>query len=997
MLRGGSSEEHGDAKGKNIDHASEIARGSHRVKILRDRGRHASPHAGHHKAPLTRGSRDGKMGSMRHVRPILAFLALCATGALPLGCSDGTDEAGQGLSTLGGDAKGKDVSFGKLDTNTGSPDGDVLADTAAGIDVLTGDVSLPDASPGDLGSGLKDVVDAGKDAPAAPGEFGSPCTNNDQCNSGSCVESSTGSVCTMLCVTDCPAGWDCKLIKNGTGDVSNICVPRFVRLCRPCTKDVECRPGVSSTEADACLPFGPGGAEGSFCGGDCAGDGVCPDGFTCETKTLASGVPGKQCVPEGGAMCTCAPGWAALGLETACKKVNESGACPGTRGCGPGGLGACSAATPMPEICDGNDNDCDGSTDNVGKKKCTNDNQWGTCTGYVVCSEDGTTCDAAEPAEEVCNLEDDDCDGETDENLCDDSFACTDDTCTLEGCKNPVKDGFCLIEGQCVAASTPEPGDPCMRCWPKSAIGAWTPKPEDTPCDDGSDCTKADACKAGLCTGTAYTCEDNLACTSDACLGDGQCKHTVVADTCAIDGACVTAGAPNPKASCQICNPGLSQEIWSPAKAGATCDDGNACTSGDACAGGVCTGTPMDCAALDDPCNDGVCQGGQCVKSPKSGNACDDNDPCTGGDACQLGVCKGVPKDCSALNGACIIGACKSGKCTAVPNAGACDDGDPCTEGDTCAGGTCTGQPKDCGAATDACNDATCQGGQCVKKPKQGGCDDGNPCTVFDTCTNGLCIGTTKDCSNVGDVCNTGVCSQGTCVKQPKGGACNDGDVCTINDVCSNGSCQGTPKDCSALSNQCNAGVCQGGGCVTQPKSGPCNDNDSCTSGDSCSGGKCTGTPNKDAFEPNDGWVGKKIADRSDCDGALSLTGSLYPSGDVDWYWYNATDDTGCSIYPEAWLEALPAGVNYDLCVFLACKNGSSVSVKCDAGSAATDASGEKGCCSSAGGSSSEHVKVNHECTWMGTGDDGVYVDVKVYRISGTPTCSPYTLKWSAK
>ncbi len=126
--------------------------------------------------------------------------------------------------------------------------------------------------------------------------------------------------------------------------------------------------------------------------------------------------------------------------------------------------GKCEYFTPRTEECNGKDDDCDGIADegceclpwesrtcygktggggkagvgicSVGIQKCGDDGKWGPCEGYV------------EPRAEVCNGEDDDCDGKIDEDfdLASDSKNCgkCGNTCQLN---QVCKRGKCQLAG----------------------------------------------------------------------------------------------------------------------------------------------------------------------------------------------------------------------------------------------------------------------------------------------------------------------------------------------------------------------------------------------------------------------------------------------------------------------------------------------------------------------------------------------------------------------
>ncbi|HEV8702825.1 MAG TPA: glycoside hydrolase family 16 protein, partial [Candidatus Polarisedimenticolia bacterium] len=183
-------------------------------------------------------------------------------------------------------------------------------------------------------------------------------------------------------------------------------------------------------------------------------------------------------------------------------------------------------------------------------------------------------------ADEICNGIDDDCDGEIDEGgaaLCDDHDPCTADAC---------------VDGACVN----------------------TPAEAGTTCDDGDACTTEDTCDAdGKCAGKPIICDDEYACTRDACV-DGECIST-------------------------------------PLPAGTTCDDFDACTTEDTCDDeGICTGKPIICDD-ENACTRDACDKGACVYTPTPNATCDDGDACTTEDTCNAdGKCAGKPVTCNDGN-----------------------------------------------------------------------------------------------------------------------------------------------------------------------------------------------------------------------------------------------------------------------------------------------------------------------------------------------------------
>jgi len=667
---------------------------------------------------------------------------------------------------------------------------------------------------------------------------GNGCTTGDACADGICRGAPL----------DCSAHDDACHVGACVG-TSGICE------ALPANNGGPCDDGDLCTVDDTC-------ADGTCAGQplDCSGldsactVGVChPSTGTCIAQTVTAGTncdDGDGCTVDDG----CANG-VCLGTPLDCSEFTDAcnvGVCIGT-------TGVCAAA-PANEggACD----DGDGCTV---ADACSN----GICGGAPLdCSGLSDACNLG-----VCIGTSGVCDvvPVNEGGACDDGAPCTvDDACA---------GGVC--GGQPLDCSTHDDACNLGMCDPATGGCIAQPANEGGTCDDGDNCTVADACSNGVCAGAPRDCSPlDDACNVGVCdPGSGDCVAQATneggtcddGDSCTVEDAClagVCQGAPldcsglDDACNIGVCDPALGSCVAQAANDGGACADGDGCTVNDICAGGACAGVPLDCSTLNDACNVGACVGttGVCAAVPANeGGACDDGDGCTVDDACASGACAGEPLDCSTLNDACNVGACvgTTGVCAAVPanEGGACDDGDGCTIDDTCTGGACAGSPLDCSPLDDACHVGACVGttGICAALPANDGgrCDDGDLCTIDDACSNGACHGAPVDCSGLDDACNLGVCvgSTGLCAAVPvnDGGACDDGDLCTLDDACQAGVCAGSPQDCSGLTDACNLGVCVGstGLCAAIPvnEGGACDDGDGCTVDDTCAGGACVGAP----------------------------------------------------------------------------------------------------------------------------------------------------------
>jgi len=673
---------------------------------------------------------------------------------------------------------------------TVDPDSLVRADAA--------DASVADAAP----EALADVetppdaaletrpeevdTDVLEECPPGASCFGQPCSDNSDCHDGFCVEHMGQLVCSKQCIEDCPDGWTCKQVPGTEPDYVYICISDFPTLCRPCGADDDCESATG--EQGKCVLYE---AAGSFCSGPCSEETVCPEDYSCKEVSDAGGGVFSGCVLDSG-ICECTQMSIELGLGTPCEESNEFGTCPGERVCTEQGLSACNAPVPSFEVCNGEDDDCDDAVDNGAcddENECTED----SCDPASGCNYElltGTPCSDDDLCTLTDHCEEGQCTG-TPIN-CDDSNPCTDNGCDgLQGCVFVPNNDECDDGDPCTV------GDKCFDSVCGGVLGLG--------CDDGNDCTYGETCQTGVCAGgKPLNCNDGNQCTSDSCDEETGCVHEN------LEGAC---------------------------------NDGNACTLGDHCQDGQCAFDEQATCDDDNPCTDDSCDPKIGCVHDENSNPCDDGNLCTKGDQCKSGICTASSQlNCDDGN-ECTFDSCEAEEgCVHIPNNKPCSDANMCTANDFCLGGECVpGSDMKCDDENECTDDSCNPLLGCVQSNNSGPCDDLDPCSTSDQCSGGMCVGIGQmDCDD-DNPCTDDSCQPMVgCDHENNSNPCEDGNACTSGDHCLAGMCVGgPPPDCDD-SNPCTTDSCDPmEGCKNEANNLPCDDNNKCTENDSCLDGTC--------------------------------------------------------------------------------------------------------------------------------------------------------------
>jgi MYXO-CTERM domain-containing protein len=411
---------------------------------------------------------------------------------------------------------------------------------------------------------------------------------------GGCVDGDEDAVCDAedLC-PGLPDPQQADADGDGFGDLCDNCLnvangdqldsdgDGFGDACPPCTPFAEICDGADN-DCDEQVDEAVGGA-------DClTGDlGVCGEGVeVCENGELvcrADAVPSVE-------LCD--------GLDNDCDGLVDDETIGDGQGCATGLPGICARGAALcvdgsdpicqpdaaagEEVCDGLDNDCDGTIDDGLRNAC------GRCDTLPT---------------EACNGLDDDCDGLVDDQAeCNAGQICRDGRCQDECQNNECPEGFVCISDYCATLCESIECEDGFVC---EGEGVCSDPCAGVACEVGYACSLGE-CVVDDCTGLG--CPEGQRCSDVGCLPDPCFGVLCDADQFCDAGRCI--------ASCAFVS----------------------CPLGEACFEGACAADP--CGGVI--CPDGqACQNGDCSTDPCAGVTCPSGRVCVLG-LCSVDPCEGV-------------------------------------------------------------------------------------------------------------------------------------------------------------------------------------------------------------------------------------------------------------------------------------------------------------------------------------------------------------------
>lgn len=396
--------------------------------------------------------------------------------------------------------------------------------------------------------------------------------------------------------------------------------------------------------------------------------------------------------------------------------ITDIGECSfGVQTCSLGTWSLCAGSiNPVYEICDGKDNDCDGTADDSLTKPLA-EKQSGVCAGArKICNgtdgwnDDYSYISGYEADETTCDKADNDCDGKIDEGCCG-NMECE----AHEDYAKCPEDCYCVFEWACID---------------RNKVGA---KNIDCSIDIHDDinsrfglkkCMSECADEKCIDTGQPAVCFDsdygaNLDIKGTAVLTE-KGVETKIEDYCMAQ----SNYAVEARCGMSLGKPIIYTEMKN-------------CGDREKCYDGICIDINLICADDDDcedsnECTDDTCINGICAFSNDNSNLCNDDLFCTTNDRCANGVCIGDSRICND-GFSCTADSCNEAtnlcvnertNCTCLINS-ECNDNNPCTD-DICANQSCV-------FTNDNTNNCS-----------------GMWCLTNNTCRNGVCAGNAKNCTD---------------------------------------------------------------------------------------------------------------------------------------------------------------------------------------------------------------------------------------------------------